>query len=75
MAFDEAAHQIKATGADLTGLGRWSWILFEGKSKHLTRIISVYVPHARVLIKGIKQCISNIKDTFGNVEYNDAPEN
>ena len=44
MAFDEAAHRIKATGADLTGLGRWSWILFEGKSRHLTRIISAYVP-------------------------------
>ena len=44
MAFDEAAHRIKATGADLTGLGRWTWILFEGKSKHLTRIVSAYVP-------------------------------
>ena len=71
MAFDEAAHRIKSTGADLTGLGRWTWILFEGKSNHLTRIISAYVPcktaedkhqtvynqHRRYFWKrGIQQC-------------------
>ena len=44
IAVDEAAHRIKATGCDSTGLGRWSWILFEGRSNHLTRIISAYVP-------------------------------
>ena len=43
-AVDEAAHRIKCTGSDLTGLGRWSWILFEGKANHLTRVISAYVP-------------------------------
>ena len=44
MAFDQAAHRVKSTGADSTGLGRWSWILFEGKQKYTTRIISAYVP-------------------------------
>jgi len=34
-----------------------------------------HMSHARVLIKDIKLCIINIKDTFGNVEYNDAPGN
>ena len=42
--FDEAAHRVKVTGGDTTGLGRWSWILFEGRNKFFTRIISAYVP-------------------------------
>ena len=42
--FDEAAHRIKSTGGDTTGLGRWSWTLFEGRNKFFTRIISAYVP-------------------------------
>ena len=44
ISFDEAAHRVKATGADETGLGRWSWMVFEGKHKHVTRIISAYIP-------------------------------
>ena len=44
MTVDEAAHRVKTTGGDPTGLGRWSWILFEGKHKHLVRVISAYVP-------------------------------
>jgi len=44
MAFDEAAHRVHTTGSDSTGLGRWSWILFQGRNNHYTRIISAYVP-------------------------------
>ena len=44
MAFNTAAHRVKSTGADETGLGRWSWILFEGKHNFRTRIISAYIP-------------------------------
>ena len=44
MAYNEATHRVKATGSDKTGLGRWSWILFEGKHNYTTQIISVYVP-------------------------------
>ena len=44
MTFEEVAHRVKATGGDTTGLGRWSWILYEGKNNHKTRIISAYVP-------------------------------
>ena len=44
ISFDEVAHRVKATGADSTGLGRWSWMLFEGKNNHFTRVISAYVP-------------------------------
>ena len=44
MSFDEAAHRVKKTGSDPTGLGRWSWMLFEGKNNYTTRIISAYVP-------------------------------
>ena len=44
MSFDESAHRIKSTGADPTGLGRWSWIMYEGKNNYFTRVISAYVP-------------------------------
>jgi len=44
MAFNAAVHRVKSTGVDETGLGRWSWILFEGKHNFRTRIISGYVP-------------------------------
>ena len=44
LAFNESAHRIKQSGGDPTGLGRWSWILFEGKHQYQTRIISAYIP-------------------------------
>ena len=71
MAFNEVAHRVHTTGGDDTGLGCWSWILFEGKSKYRTRIISAYVPcrtsdthrqtvymqHKRYFMKrGISEC-------------------
>ena len=36
--------ESKTTASDPIGLGRWSWMLFEGKNNHITRIISAYVP-------------------------------
>ena len=27
--FDQAAHRVSSTGGDTSGLGRWSWILFD----------------------------------------------
>ena len=42
--FDLAAHRVSSTGGDSSGLGRWSWILFEGQNKYRTRVISAYVP-------------------------------
>ena len=44
MNFDKANQMVKATGGDIIRLGRWSWILFEGKFKHVTRIIPEYIP-------------------------------
>ena len=45
VAFDEAAMRATSkTGVDTTGLGRWAWMLFEGKQRHRTRIISAYNP-------------------------------
>ena len=44
MAVDEAAHRVKTKGGDPSGLGRWSWILFEEKHKHLVQVISAYIP-------------------------------
>ena len=71
ISFDEVAHRVKSTGADSTGLGRWTWMLFEGKNNHHTRIISAYIPckssrdrhqtvynqHKRYFLKqGIDEC-------------------
>ena len=39
---DQLTHQVKTTGADETGMGRWSWIQLVGKEGISTRIISAY---------------------------------
>ena len=44
LAFDETASRVIKTGADESGLGRWAWMLFEGKNNHKTRVISAYFP-------------------------------
>ena len=36
ISYNEKAHRVKATCSDGTGLGQWSWMLFEGKHKHVT---------------------------------------
>jgi len=41
--FDQAAHRVSSTGGDTSGLGWWSWTLFEGQNKYRTRVISAYV--------------------------------
>jgi hypothetical protein len=38
-------NNIGKKGIDETGLGRWCWMQFVGKSSKSTRIISVYAPH------------------------------
>ena len=44
MAVNEVAARVHASGADERGLGRWTWLLFEGHNNYKTRIISAYVP-------------------------------
>ena len=44
IALNECASRVTSTGADETGLGRWSWILLEGKSNIKVRIITAYNP-------------------------------
>ena len=39
---DQLTHQVKTTGADETGMGRWSWIQLVGKEGTSTRIVSAY---------------------------------
>ena len=34
MIFGELAKHVKDVGKDLTGLGRWSWVLLEGANSH-----------------------------------------
>ena len=38
------ADRMSTSGADPSGLGRWSWMLFEGRPHHRTRVISAYRP-------------------------------
>lgn len=45
LAYDEIASRASLkTGKDNSGLGRWTWMLFEGKHGYRTRIISAYNP-------------------------------
>ena len=44
MTFSSIAVRVTASGCDDTGLGRWSWLRFEGKQNIKTRIFSVYLP-------------------------------
>ena len=45
MTFNSIASRVSGSGCDETGLGRWCWLLFEGKRNVKTRIFSVYVPN------------------------------
>ena len=44
MAFNSVAARVTASECDDLGLGRWSWLRFEGRRNIKTCIISVYVP-------------------------------
>ena len=44
IAVDDVSHRVVGQGQDSTGLGRWAWMLFEGKQGHKLRVISVYRP-------------------------------
>ena len=41
---DAAVLSTQETGADESGLGRWSWVKLAGKHKCITRVITVYCP-------------------------------
>ena len=41
LVMNEATKAVTATGADLDGLGRWSWVLLSGK-RWSTRIVTAY---------------------------------
>jgi hypothetical protein len=42
---DKAAHRIIEKGQDPTGLGRWCWSRYRGKSSHTLRVFSAYRPN------------------------------
>ena len=44
MVMDHAASAVVSQGVDDSGLGRWSWILFQGANNHRTCIISACRP-------------------------------
>ena len=44
MSFGDAAAATVSSGKDESGLGRWSWMLFQGAHNNKTRIISAYKP-------------------------------
>ena len=44
MAIEKMANKVIKKGQDTAGLGRWSWVLVEGKENKKVRIVSVYRP-------------------------------
>ena len=42
VAMDDTAHRVIERGKDPTGLGRWTWVLLEGKQHIRMRIITAY---------------------------------
>ena len=44
MMFDNLASVVKEKGVDKSGLGRWCWMLIQGKNNHRTRLITAYQP-------------------------------
>lgn len=44
IAFDALANMLRASGADESSLGRWSWIPLEGHNNRLVRVVSAYNP-------------------------------
>ncbi len=44
----EATARVKAKGRDLTNMGRWTWVLLQGKEGHNTICVSAYRPVVNV---------------------------
>ena len=72
MAFNLAAHRVKSTGFDETGLGRWSWILFEGKHNFHTRVISAYVP-CKSSVDRLQTVYNQHKRYFNSLGISECP--
>ena len=53
MAVNSVAARVHASGADELGLGRWTWLLFEGHNGYRTRVISAYIPCKQHLNKDV----------------------
>jgi len=43
-AVGQLAHRFHSAGKDGRGLGRWTWIQFQGKDQHFTRVYTAYRP-------------------------------
>ena len=44
MAVDEVSCRVIATGQEIRNLGRWLWMMLQGKKNARTRIITTYCP-------------------------------
>ena len=47
MTFEQLAHRVSASGADPSGLGRWTWQYIRCKTRHI-RLVSAYQPNITV---------------------------
>jgi len=43
-AVGQLSHRFHSAGKDGRGLGRWTWIQFQGKDQHFTRVYTAYRP-------------------------------
>jgi len=41
---NQVSHRMTTSGKDNRGLGRWTWMEFQGQSNHRTRVITAYRP-------------------------------
>ena len=41
------SHHVMGKGSDATGLGRWCWLRFRGKTGMILRVVSAYCPQAK----------------------------
>ena len=41
---DQISHRMRKSGKDKRGLGRWTWMEFQGKGNYRTRVITAYRP-------------------------------
>ena len=44
MVFDAICSTVATMGTDVSGLGRWCWVLLEGKEGHKTYVLAAYQP-------------------------------
>lgn len=77
-AVNQLTHRTRKCGVDATGMGRWSWLQFEGENGHITRILTAYRPCRAPTNSGLTtnwdqqtRYLRNIKSTHNPIQQFD----